>query len=89
MSFTARKRPAIFKTVKAYFFEYSPSRDSCIEIVQYKVHNLGQPHQVQILAYNAVTQQPMEGYEHIFLQNADDLKGIQDATNFLFELYSH
>ena len=77
------------KTVKGFFFEYSPIRDTCVEIVQYNIRKQGKPHQVQILAYNAVTQQLMEGYEHIFLEDANDLKAIEDATNFLFERYSH
>ncbi len=72
MSATARKNPAVLKTVKGYFFEYSPSRDTCVEILQYNIRKPGKPHRAQILAYNAVTQQLMEGYDHIFLEDAND-----------------
>ena len=88
MAATARDKPEVMKTVMGYLFEYSPSRDTCVEVIQYRVHDAGKPSQVQVGAYNAITQQPMEGYRHIFLEDAGDSKGIQDATNFLFDRYS-
>jgi len=44
---------------------------------------------IQIVATNAVTMQPMEAYKNIFLVPESDEKQIEDATNFLFEKYSH
>lgn len=89
MSATARNKPAVMKTVMGYLFEYSPSRDTCVEVVQYRVQKPGKLHQVQVIAYNAITQQPMEGYKNIFLEDASDTQAILDATNFLFDKYSH
>ena len=89
MSATARHKPAVMKTVMGFLFEYSPSRDTCVEVVQYRIQKPGKPSHVQVLAYNAVTQQPMEGYKNIFLEDASDTQGILDAMNFLFDMYSH
>ena len=47
------------------------------------------PPQIQVVATNAVTMQPMEGTENVFLIPAAETKEIEDAANFLFEKYSH
>jgi len=44
---------------------------------------------IQILATNAITMQPMEGYKNVFLVPKGGAKQIEDATNLLFEKYSH
>ena len=57
-------------------------------VVQYRASGNGTP-MIQIVATNAVTMQPMEAYKNIFLVPESDEKQIEDATNFLFEKYSH
>lgn len=89
MSTTARDKPAVMKTVMGYLFEYSPSHDTCVEVIQYSVRKPGKSHQVQVIAYNAVTQQPMKGYKKVFLEDASDTQAILDATYFLFDKYSY
>ena len=70
-------------------FEWSRSRKACVMVVQYRVQQKGKSSEVQVVAVNAVTMQPMEGYKNIFLLPADHTQKIMDATNFLFERYSH
>jgi len=86
---TKRDKPDVFATVKNYMFEYSKSRDTCVLIMQYRIPPEGNdPAKIQILAYNAVTMQLMEGYDHIYLIPATEMKEIMDATTKLFKYYS-
>jgi hypothetical protein len=81
--------PSVYATIRTYMFAYSKTRDTCVIVIQYRVqdkqNNLPE---VQVLAMNAVTMQPMAGYREIYLIPASDEKQIMDATNFLFEKYS-
>ena len=86
---TRERKPAVFATIKSYMFEYSKSRDTCVVIMQYRVQQKGKPPEVQILALNAVTLQPMAGHRDVYLIPASDLKQIEDAADTLFEKYSH
>ena len=86
---TKQEAPQIYQTLAKYFFEWSPRYHACVVIIQYRVYEKGKSPQIQIVATNAVTMQPMEGYKNIFLEPADEEKEIEDATNFLFERYSH
>ncbi len=88
MEATQKERPAVFATIRKYFFEWSESRQACVTVIQYRTKEDGHP-MIQILAMNEVTQQPMEGYKSVFLLPEGDEKKIEDATNFLFEKYSH
>ena len=88
MAATRKERPEAFATIGKYLFEWSKSRQACVTIIQYRTKENGQP-MIQILAMNEVTAQPMEGYKDIFLVPEGDEKQIEDATNFLFEKYSH
>jgi hypothetical protein len=86
---TERDQPAVFATVKTHMFEYSKSRDTCILIIQYRIPpKANDPAKIQILAYNAVTMQLMEGYDHIYLIPASETKEIMDATTAMFKYYS-
>ena len=85
---TRTTEPNIFATIKTYMFEYSKNHDSCVMIMQYHVNEKGKPQQVQVIAINAVTMQPMEGYKNIFLIPESDKEQIMKATNFLFDRYS-
>ena len=89
MKKTRTDRPDVYATVRDYMFEWSRSRKACVMVVQYRVQQKGKSPEVQIVAVNAVTMQPMEGYKNIFLLPADHTQKIMDATNFLFERYSH
>lgn len=86
---TKEQKPAVYSTIRDYTFEWSRSRQSCVMIIQYNVHQPGKPTQVQISAVNAVTVQPMEGYKNIFLIPATNEEEIENAVNFLVERYSH
>jgi hypothetical protein len=88
MEATRRESPKVFATVVHYVFEWSKSRQACVMVVQYRASGNGTP-MIQIVATNAVTMQPMEAYKNIFLVPESDEKQIEDATNFLFEKYSH
>jgi hypothetical protein len=88
MTKTKELKPDVYATIKDYTFEWSKSRQSCVMIIQYKVHQSGKPPQVQVTAINAVTVQPMEGYKNIFLIPAANLDEIMNAVNFLVERYS-
>jgi len=85
---TKKQKPAVSKTVAGYLFEYSPSLDTCVMVIQYRVVVDGK-NTIQVLAMNAVTMQPMEGYKNIFLGPAKDTQGVIDSVNFLFDKYSH
>jgi len=88
MEATRKERPAVFSTISKYFFEWSKSRQACVTVIQYRTKEDGHP-MIQILAMNEVTQQPMEGYKNVFLVPESDEEKIEDATNLLFEKYSH
>jgi hypothetical protein len=89
MELTRRDKPDVFATVKDYMFEFSKSRDTCVVIIQYRIPPKGSdPAKIQILAYNAVTMQLMEGYDHVYLIPANETKEIMNATTELFEYYS-
>ncbi len=89
MAETERDQPAVFATVKTHMFEYSKSRDTCVLIFQYRIPPKGNdPARIQILAYNAVTMQLMEGYDHIYLIPASEPKEVMDATTAMFKYYS-
>jgi hypothetical protein len=88
MAKTKDLKPDVYVTIKDYTFEWSRSRQSCVMILQYKVHQTAKPPEVQVLAVNAVTMQPMEGYKNVFLIPANNLSEIMDAVNFLAERYS-
>lgn len=88
MAKTKELKPDVYATIKDSTFEWSKSRQACVMIMQYKVHQSGKPPQVQVIAINAVTVQPMEGYKNIFLIPAGNLDEIMDAVNFLVERYS-
>jgi hypothetical protein len=89
MAKTKEMKPEVYATIKDYTFEWSKNRQSCVMIMQYKVHQTGKPPEVQVIAVNAVTVQPMEGYKNVFLIPASNLNEIMDAVNFLVEKYSH
>ncbi len=57
-------------------------------VIQYRVVVDGK-NTIQVLAMNAITMQPMEGYKNIFLVPAKDTQGVIDSVNFLFDKYSH
>lgn len=86
---TKLEKPDVFATVAYYTFEWSRRHQSCVMVIQYRVRETGKPSEVQILAINAVTMQPMEGTKNIFLLPATEKKGIEDSTNFLIERWSH
>lgn len=86
---TKQERPEVFSTIVHYNFEWSPKYQSCVMVIRYRVHKSGKPPQIQVVATNAVTMQPMEGTENVFLIPAAETKEIEDAANFLFEKYSH
>jgi hypothetical protein len=88
MAKTKELKPDVYATIKDYTFEWSRSRQSCVMVIQYKVHETGKPSEVQVVAVNAVTMQPMEGYKNVFLILASKLSEIMDAVNFLVERYS-
>lgn len=88
MEATQKEKPEVFATIRHYMFEWSKSRQACVTVIQYRTKEDGHP-MIQILAMNEVTLQPMEGYKNIFLVPEGDEKQIEDATNFLFEKYSH
>jgi hypothetical protein len=88
MAKTKELKPDVYATIKDHTFEWSKSRQTCVMIMQYKVHQSGKPPRVQIIAINAVTVQPMEGYKNIFLIPAGNLDEIMEAVNFLVERYS-
>lgn len=58
-------------------------------VIQYRVRRSGKSPEIQVIATNAVTMQPMEGTKNVFLIPVTETKEIEDATNFLFEEYSH
>lgn len=86
---TKQERPKVFSTIVHYTFEWSPKHQSCVMVIQYRVREPGKPTEIQVIAVNAVTMQPMEGTKNVFLIPATDTKEIEDATDFLFEKYSH
>lgn len=86
---TKQERPEVFSTIAHYIFEWSPKYQSCVMVIQYRVHESGKSPEIQVIATNAVTMQPMEGTKNVFLIPAIETKEIEDATNFLFEKYSH
>lgn len=89
MASTERDKPEVFATVKTYMFEFSKSRDTCVVIIQYRIPPKGtEPAKIQILTYNAVTMQLMEGYDNIYLIPASETKEIMDATTTLFKHYA-
>ena len=88
MEATAQRSPVVMKTVRSYTFEYSRSRDSCVMIVQYNTEDKSHGKMIQILAINAFTMQPMDAHRNIFLRKPDDIAGIEEAANFLFDRYS-
>ena len=88
MEATQRDTPAVYATISIYMFEWSKSRQACVMIIHYRAQKDGIA-MIQILAMNAVTTQPMEGYKNVFLVPQKDEKGIEDSTNFLFKKYSH
>jgi hypothetical protein len=88
MEATRKESPKVFATVVHYVFEWSKSRQACVMVVQYRARKNGAP-MIQIVATNAVTMQPMEAYKNIFLVPEGNETEIEDATNFLFEKYSH
>ena len=89
MAKTKELKPDVYATIKDYTFEWSRSRQSCVMIIQYRVHQTGKPPEVQVLAVNGVTMQPMEGYKNVYLIPASNLSEITDAVNFLVERYAH
>ena len=88
MEATAKISPSVMNTVRSYTFEYSRSRDTCVMIVQYNTEDKMHGKEVQILAINAFTMQPMEGHRNIFLRKPEDTAGIEEAANFLFDRYA-
>jgi hypothetical protein len=87
---TSREQePAVYATIKSYMFEYSKSHDACVIVMQYNVQQKGKSPEVQVLALNAVTMQPMAGHKDVYLIPASDAKQIEDAADSLFEKYSH
>lgn len=89
MASTQRDKPEVWATVKTHMFEYSKSRDTCVVIIQYRIPpKAAEPVKIQILAYNAVTMQLMEGYDHIYLIPATQTKEIMEATTEIFKYYS-
>lgn len=86
---TRTERPKVYATIQHYTFEWSPKHRSCVIVIQYRTHDAEKPPEVQVLALNAITMQPMEGATNIFLIPASQKKEIDDATNFLFERFSH
>jgi uncharacterized protein YpmS len=85
MKATRDKSPEVARTIESYLFEYSERHHTCVAVMAYRVQ---QKDQVQILARNMVTLQPMKGLTEIFLKPASDKQGIIDAINFLFAEYS-
>jgi hypothetical protein len=88
MAATRKQKPAVSKTVAGYLFEYSRSLDTCVMVIQYRVVVDGK-NAIQVLAMNAITMQPMEGYKNSFLVPAKDTQGVIDSVYFLFDKYSH
>jgi hypothetical protein len=86
---TKQEAPEVFSTIAHYTFEWSPKYQSCVMVIQYRVRKSGKSAQIQVIATNAVTMQPMEGTKNIFLIPATETKEIEDAANFLLERYSH
>lgn len=86
---TKLEDPKVFSTIAHYSFEWSKGRQSCVMIIEYRVDKKGRAPEIQVVATNAVTMQPMEGTKNIFLIPASEEKEIEDAANFLFERYSH
>ena len=86
---TKQEKPEVFSTIAHYNFEWSPKYRSCVMVIQYRVHKPGKPPEIQVVATNAATMQPMEGTKNVFLIPATEAKEIEDATNLLFEKYSH
>ncbi|MFZ0480498.1 MAG: hypothetical protein WAL71_15260 [Terriglobales bacterium] len=86
---TKQEAPEVFSTIAHHNFEWSPKYQSCVMVIQYRVHKSGKPPEIQVVATNAATMQPMEGTKNVFLIPATETKEIEDATNFLFEKYSH
>lgn len=88
IAITRERKPAVFATIKSYMFEYSKSHDACVIVMQYRVQQKGKSPEVQVLALNAVTMQPMAGHKDVYLIPASDSKQIEDAADTLFEKYS-
>jgi hypothetical protein len=86
---TKTEKPEVFSTIQHYTFEWSPKHHSCVMVIEYRVHESGKSPEVQVLAVNAVTMQPMEGTKNVFLIPASETKEVENAANFLFDRYSH
>ena len=86
---TRTNSPEVYATIKTYTFEYSKSLDTCVIVMQYRVHEKDGTPKVQVLALNAVTMQPMSGTKEIYLIPARESRHITEATDFLFNKYSH
>lgn len=85
---TKAQSPDLFATIRRYTFEWSHNYHACVMVIQYNVHDKNRLPEVQILATNIVTHQPMEGLKNIFLVPANDEKQIEDATSFLMDKYA-
>jgi hypothetical protein len=57
--------------------------------MQYRVHEKDGTSEVQVLALNAVTMQPMAGTRDIYLLPAAASKRITEASDLLFNKYAH
>jgi hypothetical protein len=84
MKATHEKSPEVEKTIESFLYEYSEKSHTCVAVLSYRVKG----DQVQILARNMVTNQPMKGYDEVYLEPLSNKQGIQDAINYLFAEYS-
>jgi hypothetical protein len=78
MSATARNKPAVMKTVMGYLFEYSPSRDTCVEVVHYRVQESGKPHQVQVMPITPSRSSPWKATKTVAREGR---QGTRDADS--------
>lgn len=87
MKATKEKSPEIAATILTYMYEYSARHHACVAVMEYKATKDGKPH-AQIMARNMATNQPMKGYDEIYLMPIKNKDERQKAINFLFEEYS-
>lgn len=85
MKATREKSPEVAKTIESFLYEYSEKNHTCVAVMAYRITGKDQ---VQILARNMVTNQPMKGYDEIYLEPSSNKQGILDAINYLFDEYS-
>lgn len=87
MKETKETKPEIAASILTYMYEYSPRHHACVAVMEYKATKNGKP-QAQIMARNMATNQPMKGYDEIYLIPIENKKERRDAINFLFAEYS-